>query len=97
MSAGEGSARAARGRRGRGQRARRPRQTRSRTLSLPLPSPPRPRPSRSDTVGDPFKDTAGPSLHVVIKLLSTCILVLGPLFVSRQVGPGGEEAAAGHH
>ena len=40
-----------------------------------------------DTVGDPFKDTAGPSLHVVIKLLSTTILVLGPLFVSR-VAPG---------
>ncbi len=37
-----------------------------------------------DTVGDPFKDTAGPSLHVVIKLLSTTILVLGPLFVGRQ-------------
>jgi len=36
-----------------------------------------------DTVGDPCKDTAGPSLHVVIKLLSTCILVLGPLFVPR--------------
>jgi len=35
-----------------------------------------------DTVGDPFKDTAGPSLHVVIKLLSTTILVLAPLFVS---------------
>ncbi len=37
-----------------------------------------------DTVGDPCKDTAGPSLHVVIKLLSTCILVLAPLFVVRQ-------------
>ncbi|KAJ8600165.1 hypothetical protein CTAYLR_001929 [Chrysophaeum taylorii] len=36
-----------------------------------------------DTVGDPLKDTAGPSLHVVIKLLSTTTLVLGPLFVSR--------------
>mgnify|MGYP001207518862 CR=1 FL=1 len=35
-----------------------------------------------DTVGDPFKDTAGPALHVVIKLLSTTILVLAPLFVS---------------
>jgi inorganic pyrophosphatase len=37
-----------------------------------------------DTVGDPFKDTAGPSLHVVIKLLSTTILVLGPLFISQK-------------
>ncbi len=34
-----------------------------------------------DTVGDPFKDTAGPSLHVLIKLLSTLTLVLAPLFV----------------
>lgn len=37
-----------------------------------------------DTVGDPFKDTAGPALHVVIKLLSTTILVLAPLFISKQ-------------
>lgn len=36
-----------------------------------------------DTVGDPFKDTAGPSLHVVIKLLSTTILVCGPLFIAN--------------
>jgi len=34
-----------------------------------------------DTVGDPCKDTAGPSLHVLIKLLSTVTLVLAPLFV----------------
>jgi K(+)-stimulated pyrophosphate-energized sodium pump len=34
-----------------------------------------------DTVGDPFKDTAGPSLHVLIKLLSTITLVMAPLFV----------------
>ena len=34
-----------------------------------------------DTVGDPFKDTAGPSLHVLIKLLSTITLVLSPLFI----------------
>jgi inorganic pyrophosphatase len=45
-----------------------------------------------DTVGDPFKDTAGPSLHVVIKLLSTTILVLGPLFVGRQSQAGGHSA-----
>jgi K(+)-stimulated pyrophosphate-energized sodium pump len=34
-----------------------------------------------DTLGDPFKDTAGPSLHVLIKLLSTITLVLAPLFI----------------
>jgi len=34
-----------------------------------------------DTIGDPFKDTAGPSLHVVIKLLSTITLVAAPLFI----------------
>lgn len=34
-----------------------------------------------DTVGDPFKDTAGPSLHVLIKLLATIALVMAPLFV----------------
>jgi K(+)-stimulated pyrophosphate-energized sodium pump len=34
-----------------------------------------------DTVGDPFKDTAGPSLHVLIKLLSTITLVAAPLFL----------------
>jgi K(+)-stimulated pyrophosphate-energized sodium pump len=34
-----------------------------------------------DTVGDPFKDTAGPSLHVLVKLLSTITLVFASLFV----------------
>ncbi|OGN81832.1 MAG: sodium-translocating pyrophosphatase [Chloroflexi bacterium GWC2_73_18] len=34
-----------------------------------------------DTVGDPFKDTAGPSLHVLVKLLATITLVLSPLFI----------------
>jgi K(+)-stimulated pyrophosphate-energized sodium pump len=34
-----------------------------------------------DTIGDPFKDTAGPSLHVLVKLLATITLVLSPLFV----------------
>jgi H(+)-translocating pyrophosphatase len=37
-----------------------------------------------DTVGDPFKDAAGPSLHVLIKLLATVTLVLAPLFVSHS-------------
>jgi len=34
-----------------------------------------------DTVGAPFKDTAGPSLHVLVKLLATITLVLAPLFI----------------
>ncbi len=34
-----------------------------------------------DTVGDPLKDTAGPSLHVLVKLLSTITLVFCPLFI----------------
>ncbi|MBN2289197.1 MAG: sodium-translocating pyrophosphatase, partial [Candidatus Glassbacteria bacterium] len=33
-----------------------------------------------DTVGDPFKDTAGPSLNILIKLMSVISLVLAPLF-----------------
>lgn len=40
-----------------------------------------------DTVGDPAKDTAGPSLHVLIKLVSTVTLVMCPLFVG-SVRPG---------
>jgi len=34
-----------------------------------------------DIIGDSFKDTAGPSLHVLIKLLATITLVLALFFI----------------
>ena len=34
-----------------------------------------------DTVGDPFKDTSGPSLNILLKLMSIVAVVFGPLFI----------------
>ena len=35
-----------------------------------------------DTVGDPFKDTSGPSINILIKLMTIVSVVFAPLFVS---------------
>jgi len=34
-----------------------------------------------DTVGDPFKDTSGPSLNILLKLMAVVSLIFGPLFI----------------
>jgi K(+)-stimulated pyrophosphate-energized sodium pump len=39
-----------------------------------------------DTVGDPFKDTSGPSLNIMIKLMSIIALVLAPAILSVHGG-----------
>ena len=38
-----------------------------------------------DTVGDPFKDTAGPSLNILIKLVGKIAVIFGPVFITLVV------------
>ena len=40
-----------------------------------------------DTVGDPFKDTAGPSLNILVKLMSVVALVIAPLIAVGSFTP----------
>ena len=39
-----------------------------------------------DTVGDPFKDTSGPSLNILIKLCSTVSIVFAGLIIAFRTG-----------
>ena len=41
-----------------------------------------------DTVGDPFKDTSGPSINILIKLMTVVSLVFAPLFALINSGNG---------
>ena len=41
-----------------------------------------------DTVGDPLKDTSGPAINIVMKLMAIISLVFADFFVSIRAGKG---------
>ena len=50
-----------------------------------------------DTVGDPFKDTSGPSMNILIKLTSLVALIIAPHIAVNKASHGGHDSHDGHN